>query len=237
MGRAVLQLARAARDVADSDALALRGWGAGAACGPTTASSPQAAEGGWPTGGGGPAPQTTAEPEIHIRDERREEGPAAWIGSIGRELERFERDHLPFAVLLVELGDVERLRRAVLPAGMLSLTSQVERVLDEGLQLIGGASAGGRGRRAGWLTCELPGRYWLLAPETDGFAARRLAAWLVRAVRPLAGRRWTPLEVTIGTAVCPEDGREAAALAAHADAALQVARAAERSITSVDEPA
>jgi hypothetical protein len=189
---------------------------------PTAAAPSQTVVGGWPTGGRAPAPYAAAEPEIHIRDERGEEGPAAWIGSIGRELERFERDRLPFAVLLVELGDPERLRRAALPAGILSLTSQVERVLGEGLQLIAG-SAGGRGRRAGWLTCERPGRYWLLAPETDVFVAREFAEWVARAVRPLASRRRTPIKVTIGMAVCPDDGRDAAALAAHADAALSVA--------------
>ena len=67
-----------------------------------------------------------------IRDERREEGPAAWIGSIGRQLERFAQDELPFAVLLVDLGDVERLRRAALPAGLSSLARQVEHALDAG---------------------------------------------------------------------------------------------------------
>ena len=49
--------------------------------------------------------------EIEIRDQRREEGPGAWISSIGAQLERFERDGAPFAVLLVELVDIERLRR------------------------------------------------------------------------------------------------------------------------------
>ncbi|MCW3020185.1 MAG: hypothetical protein JWN10_2493, partial [Solirubrobacterales bacterium] len=46
--------------------------------------------------------------EIAIRDERRDEGPAAWIGLIGAQLERFEQSREPFAVLLVELVDVER---------------------------------------------------------------------------------------------------------------------------------
>ncbi len=51
-----------------------------------------------------------ATPQIEIRDVRGEEGPAAWIGSIGRRLERYEQDGSPFAVLLVELVDVERLQ-------------------------------------------------------------------------------------------------------------------------------
>ena len=52
------------------------------------------------------------DPEIEIRDERAEDGPAAWIGSIGRELGRHREDGRPFAVLLVEPVDMELLRDA-----------------------------------------------------------------------------------------------------------------------------
>jgi hypothetical protein len=187
-------------------------------------------------GGGLRASQVTSAPEeIEIRDERGEEGPAAWIRSIGRQLERFEHDHLPFAVLLIELGDVARLRRAALPGGVSSLTSRVERVLAQELQRIGDASAAAR--PAGSLTCERPGRYWLVVPAMDAAAARRLADWLVRTIGPLASRRWAPLEVTVGTAVCPGDGRDAAALAAHADVGLYPARATGRSTVPADESA
>jgi hypothetical protein len=167
-------------------------------------------------------------PQIEVRDERGEEGPAAWIGSIGRQLERFQQDQLPFAVLLVELGDAERLRRAALPAAMSSLTGRIERTLTQELQRIGGYPAQRRGRPAGELTCERPGRYWLLAPETDAIAAGRLAQWIVHTIGGLAGRRWAPLEVVVGVAVCPDDGRDAAALAAYADLALYSRRPAVR---------
>jgi hypothetical protein len=196
------------------------------------------------------APQATPQPQIEIRDARGEEGPAAWIGSIGRQLERFERDGLPFAVLLAELVDVERLHRAELPEEVSRLTSQVESALAAELRQIGGAPADGGGGGAGrsgsgpWpasLTRESPGRYWLLAPETDGIDAGALAERLARAVRRSVSHRGAPLEVAVGTAVCPEDGREAAALAAHADVGLYAARAAGRSsvgrlIVSVDKP-
>ncbi len=79
------------------------------------------------------------------------------------------------------------------------------------------------------LTCERPGRYWLLTPQTDGVAARRLAEQLASAARSSASRRGTPLEVAVGIAVCPEDGRQASELAAHADVDLYAARAAGRS--------
>jgi hypothetical protein len=173
--------------------------------------------------------------EIEIRDERREEGPAAWIGSIGRQLERFRRDGLPFAVLLVELRDIERLRRDGPPGELSRLTDEVERVLVDELQppALGPAAVRadrelGRRPWAGSLTREAPGRYWLLAPETDQFGAKALAERLVAAVRGLAGRRGTALEVAIGAALCPADGREAAELAAHADIELYAARSSAR---------
>ncbi len=39
------------------------------------------------------------QPEIEIRDVRREEGPSAWVSSVGRLLARHAEDGLPFAVL------------------------------------------------------------------------------------------------------------------------------------------
>jgi len=181
-----------------------------------------------PTATAGADADAVEGPEIEVRDERGEEGPAAWIGSIGRQLERFERDQLPFAVLLVDLGDAERLRRAALPAAMSNLTGRIERTLAQELQRIGGHPAQRRGRPAGELTCERPGRYWLLVPGTEAVAAGRLAEWIAHTLGGLAGRRWAPLEVKVGIAVCPDDGREAAALAAHADLALYAQRPAGR---------
>jgi GGDEF domain-containing protein len=162
-------------------------------------------------------PPARLRPQIEIRDVRGEEGPAAWIGSIGRCLERHEQDRSPFAVLLVELVDLERLRNAE-PLGEVSrLTSQVEDALTREL------------RPSDSLTRESSGRYWLLAPQTDLRGAQMLAERLVRAVRSSASHRGTPLEVAVGIAVCPDDGRQASALAAHADMGLYAARAAGRS--------
>jgi GGDEF domain-containing protein len=161
-------------------------------------------------------PPRKARPEIEIRDERSTEGPAAWIDSIGRRLERYEQEGAPFAVLLVELVDLERLRHAE-PAEELSrLMGLLEDALAHVL------------RPADALTRERPGRYWLLAPQTDGPGARVLVERIVRAVRSSASHRGTPLEVAVGVAVCPEDGRSASELAAHADVELYAARAAGR---------
>jgi GGDEF domain-containing protein len=163
------------------------------------------------------ATHAQAGPQIEIRDVRREEGPSAWIGSIGRRLERYERDAAPFAVLLVELVQIERLRHAE-PVGEVSrLTAQIEDALAREL------------RPADSLTSESPGRYWLLALQTDGLAAQMLAERIARAVRSSVSHRGTPLEVATGIAVCPNDGLKASELAAHADVALYAARAARRS--------
>jgi hypothetical protein len=185
--------------------------------------------------------------EIEIRDERGEVGPAAWIGSIGRQLERFRGDGQPFAVLLVELGDVQRLRRDDGPEETPLLLDQLEHALAFELRNAAtpppaGGPEPGRAPWSGSFTRERPGRYWLLAPETDRTGARGVSERLIAAVRGLARRRGVLLEVAIGTAICPEDGREAAALAAHADVELYAARASARTAAarpsaSVDDPA
>jgi GGDEF domain-containing protein len=162
-------------------------------------------------------PPRKARPQIEIRDERSAEGPAAWIDSIGRRLERHEQDRLPVAVLLVELVGLDRLRHAE-PAQELSrLMSLLEDTLAREL------------RPADTLTRERPGRYWLLVPQTDGPGAQALLERIARAVRSSVSHRGTPLEVAVGVAVCPEDGRRASELAAHADIGLYAARAAGRS--------
>jgi GGDEF domain-containing protein len=187
-----------------------------------------------------PASPRRAPEEIEIRDERGEVGPAAWIGSIGRQLERFSRDGASFAVLLVELRDIERLRCDGSPGELSRLADQVEQALASELQpsARGDAARGDDGSRearwAGSLTREGPGRYWLLAPQTDRAGARAMAERLVGAVRRLSGHGGAHLEIAIGAAVCPEDGREAAALAAHADLELYAARSSAR--TAVGRP-
>jgi GGDEF domain-containing protein len=164
------------------------------------------------------------QPEIEIRDVRREEGPSAWVTSVGRLLARHAEDGLPFAVLLVEIVDVARLERSETPHDLHGLVAQVETAL-------------GRGMRAtDRLSRETLGRYWLVAPETNGTGAQMLAERLARLVRTSATHRNVPMEVAIGIAVCPEDGTEAPALAARADLGVYSARATGRSIAHTDPP-
>src|SRR3984957_19393495 len=164
------------------------------------------------------------QPEIEIRDLRREEGPSAWVSSVGRLLARHAEDGLPFAVLLVEIVDVARLERSETPHDLHGLVAQVETAL-------------GRGMRAtDRLSRETLGRYWLVAPETNGTGAQMLAERLARLVRTSATHRNVPMEVAIGIAVCPDDGTEAPALAARADLGVYSARATGRSIAHTDPP-
>ncbi|MFI5008777.1 MAG: diguanylate cyclase domain-containing protein [Solirubrobacterales bacterium] len=175
-----------------------------------------------------PPEPTLPDAGIEIRDTREDERPtqpSAWTGSIGRRLERYHEDRLPFAVLLIEIVDIERLARAESPQELARLTTQTERAI------------GGELRPADVLTHEALGRYWLVTPETDAPGARHLAERLARTVRLAAQHRGVPLEIAIGIAICPEDGQDASALAAHADVGVYAARASGRSVAPVDDPA
>jgi GGDEF domain-containing protein len=171
------------------------------------------------TGPEAPAASPPEAPvEIQIRDERIEEGPAAWIRSIGRELERFALDGRPFAVLLIELMDAERLHRSELREDVLRVAGQVQRTLESDLWTLS--------ERAGAsLTREAPGRFWMLAPGIDALRVGALAEQIAHTVRRSVSHGGQPVEIAVGTAVCPDDGAQAAALAAHADVALYAARA------------
>ena len=173
----------------------------------------------------GPSSTTGPDAAIEIRDVRREEGPSAWISLVGRMLSRHSEDRLPFAVLLVEIVDVAHLERSETPHDLHGIVAQVESALGRGM------------RSTDELSRETLGRYWLLAPETDGTGARMLAERLARLVRGSTTHRGVPMEVAIGIAVCPDDGVEAPALAARADLGVYSARATGRSISHTPPPA
>ena len=141
-------------------------------------------------------------PAIAAHDARERQGPAAWISSIGAQLETFQHDRRPFAVLLIELLE---------PAGLTDgRRPGLELVLDQRLRDWRGLSA----------TRERPGRHWLVAPETDRTGAEMLRERLEAALG--AGRR--SAAVAIGIAVCPDDATDAAGLAAQADLDIYASR-------------
>ncbi|HTY95986.1 MAG TPA: hypothetical protein VMB91_03025 [Solirubrobacteraceae bacterium] len=177
--------------------------------------------------------ETVTPPPIEIRDERAEHGAAGWIDAIARQLERHQADGLPFTVLLVEVRELERLRLEMSPAELASLGAALEQALGAFLQAGGAVARRGFERGAapwtGSVTPQCPGRCWVLAPETDRVAAHALADRVARSVASRVIHRGRALEVLVGVGVCPRDGRQAAALAAHADVDLHAARAARRS--------
>jgi len=160
----------------------------------------------------GPSPERPAEPPpIAVRDAREQQGPAAWIGAIGAQLQCFERHRQPFAVMLVEL--LEPIRA---DAG-----SPLERAVQE--------------RRREWgplsLTRERPGRWWLLAPGADRAGAASLRERLEQALgaaAPGIGSAAALGAVAIGIAVCPDDATDAPGLAAQADLDIYSARSLGR---------
>jgi hypothetical protein len=163
-----------------------------------------------------PVPPAGRAAAIQIRDERAEQGPAAWIGSIGRQLAQFAQDGRSFAVLLVEMSDMDGIRRSESPTELARLDGLAEETLAREV----------RTRGSGSLTRECPGRYWLLAPDTDRAGAELFAQRVRQSVASSVSYRQAPLDVMVGAAVCPEDGEEGSALAAQADVELYAARAA-----------
>jgi hypothetical protein len=162
-----------------------------------------------------PAPRLPAQ--IAIRDTRSEQGPAAWIHSIGQRLERFAVDGDPFAVVLLEA--------AAAGAEQALAQAEIESALSAELRDAGGAT----------VTRERAGRYWLVMPRADRPDAQAVAARLKHALVEACARIGASVTVATGTAVCPEDGSQAAALAAHADVGLYAGRWESRSAAAREE--
>jgi GGDEF domain-containing protein len=118
------------------------------------------------------------------------------------------------AVLAIEIDDRERLAAVEGEEAFAQALTPAEDAL------------AAEARADGVLVREGAGRWWLVAPDTDTDAARRLAhrvASTVTAHAPV--RHGVPLRASIGVAVCPDDGTVAQALADHADEGVFTARA------------
>jgi GGDEF domain-containing protein len=132
-------------------------------------------------------------------------GSPAWLAPIERAL----GDRAPFAVLVVEIADRERLAAT-----------------DLGEDLFDRAELGlaARLRTGERLVRELPGRWWVLAPDVDREVARRRGETLAAALDD--AHHGVPLACSVGVALSPGDGQTAEALAERAEQELLVARAA-----------
>ena len=160
-------------------------------------------------------PAFAAGPEVVIHDARHhDDGAEPWRAPIERRLERQLQDSRPFAVLAMEIDDLERLLAAATGREVVEAIEAAERAIC------------GELRPADMLVRERLGRYWLTAPETDVASGRALGQRLADAVSAAAFHHGAPLAMSIGLAVAPDDALDAEMLAAHADEGLFAARAA-----------
>jgi GGDEF domain-containing protein len=179
-----------------------------APAGPRAPSAPSAAppftppsEVSWPAG----APDLTVS---------RGGSGAGEIAAVVRRVERRAAEGQGFAVLAVEVDEAGRLLAADRGGAVARALSAAERAVREAAERAGaGVTADGE-------------RQWIVAPHDGAAGARALGERLAAAVATAVTLDGTPLEVSIGVAVWPHDGRDAEALLAHADEGVFAARAA-----------
>ena len=136
-----------------------------------------------------------------------------WLAAIGRRLEGREADGLPFAVLVVEVDDLDRLLAAGVGRDVAFALESAERGLTAELA------------PADLVVRERPGRWWLTTPDRDAESARDLGLRVADAIAraQLGGR---PLTASVGLALCPDHGDDLESLAGRADETMFAARAA-----------
>jgi hypothetical protein len=155
-----------------------------------------------------------ASPEIEDATEFTARRLAPWTAAIERRLIRHREDGLPFAVLCVELVDLDRLVAADRDGDVTEALETAEAAMCAQL------------RPADALVRERPGRYWLTTPDTDSGEARVLAHRIVAGVAAAPGHRGAPMQAAVGVAACPADGADAGELENRAEEGLFAARAA-----------
>jgi len=166
-------------------------------------------------GDGAPRPLARRRPIVPVDGSLKiDSGPEGepWRPAVEKRLKRYASDKVAFALLALEVDDLERLTATGDTAA--EAIELAERAVSATL------------RPGDVLVRERAGRYWLAAPETDELAARILAEQLANAVSEAVEHHGAPLTVSIGIAVCPQHGTDAAELAAYADEAVFSARAA-----------
>ena len=137
-----------------------------------------------------------------------------WTAAIERRLARHGEDGLPFAVLCVEVADLDRLVASERDGDVATALESAEAAVSAQL------------RPADALLRERPGRLWLVAPDTDREGARSLAHLAAAAVASITDHYGKPLDAAVGMATCPTDGADAPTLEGRAEEGLFAARAA-----------
>jgi diguanylate cyclase (GGDEF)-like protein len=147
-----------------------------------------------------------------IRVARTSEGPL-WVEALERQLADGSRSGRRFALLLVDLDSAERVRLAGADEAAAAF-AQIGRAVREYV------------RRADVVAHEDDGRIWVIAGDTGRSGANALALRIADAVEAAASLHGAALTVSVGIAVYPDDGREAAALTGQAEEGMYAARAA-----------
>jgi GGDEF domain-containing protein len=159
-----------------------------------------------------PPPPAPAPAAVAVREPGG--AAAAWTAAIEQALARRREDGRPFAVLCVEVAELDRLLAADAGGRLAAELARAERLLAAAL------------RPSDVLLPERPGRAWVVAPDTDPVTARGLAELLAAAVAAATTHAGAPLHVAIGVASAPPDAASAADLEARAEEGLFAARAA-----------
>jgi diguanylate cyclase (GGDEF)-like protein len=157
-----------------------------------------------------------------IRVARTSDGPL-WVEALERQLADGSRSGRRFALLLVDLDSAERVRLA--GAGEAAAAfARIGRAVREHV------------RRADVVAHEDDDRVWVIAGDTGRSGANALALRIADAVDAAASLHGAGLTVSVGIAVYPDDGREAAALTGQAEEGMYAARAAGTRVGGGPEP-
>ena len=152
-------------------------------------------------------PSVSASPAMEDRHE-------PWATAVVRRVERLLVQGTPVAVLAVDIDGAELLLAADLHGEARSALDRVERALREEL------------RPGDAAVRERDGRLWIIGGGTTLEGARALGRRLANAATTAGTVAGAPLQASIGIAVSPDDGTDAASLVAHADEGVFAARAA-----------
>lgn len=160
----------------------------------------------------------TASPDLSTVDPAARPQPL-WIAALDRQIAEAGRSGTRFALLLVDVDGADRLRAAMPSGDALTTIGRSIR------QLV---------RRGDLLAHEDDGRIWVIAPGSGRAGGVALASRLADAVRRSGELRGAPLTASVGLAVYPEEGLDAASLADHAEEQMYAARASGTSMTGGD---
>jgi len=152
-------------------------------------------------------PTVTASPPM---DDRHE----PWATAVVRRVERLLVSGSPVAVLAVDIDGAELLLASDLHGEARSVLDRVERALRDEL------------RPGDAAVRERDGRLWIVGGGTTLEGARALGRRLANAASNAGTVAGTPLQASVGIAISPDDGTDAASLVAHADEGVFAARAA-----------